>query len=156
MVIQKAYVNTDGTAAFICPHCGESKTADVSRFKNQKDPLKVRCVCKNIYGVQLEFRRSYRKPVNLQGKYKKVGEDGFWRPMIVKNISTGGCGFFTNSMHKLELEETIHVEFKLDDPKKSLISKSAIVRVIEDKYIGCQFIIQPGTYDAALGFYLKR
>ncbi len=153
---QKIYVNTDGTASFICPHCGDSKTTNVSRYKDLKEPLRVKCVCKEYYEVHLEFRRSYRKPTELKGKYKKTGDREFWKPMTVKNISAGGCGFTIRTTPKLEIGEVIHVEFVLDDGKDSKVSKRATIRVLEDKYLGTQFVTQPGTYDAALGFYLRK
>lgn len=153
---KKVYVNTDVTAVFVCPHCGTSKTASVAKFKDQRAPLKVRCGCKETYLVELEFRRTYRKPTDLNGLYTKVGSTNLGGRIIVKNISQGGVGFVTKSKHRLEQGDKVNLKFNLDDAEKSQIKKIAAVRVIEDRYIGCQFIETTGTYDKALGFYLKR
>ncbi|ACL05500.1 PilZ domain-containing protein [Desulfatibacillum aliphaticivorans] len=150
------YVNSDDTAVFVCPNCGSSKTASVARFKNQRGAIKVRCACKEVYRIQLEFRRSWRKPTELNGLYTKVGDETIGGRMVVKNISQGGVGFLTKSKNRLQIGDVINLKFNLDDAEKSQIRKRAEVRVVEDHYTGCQFTDMAGTYDKALGFYLKR
>ncbi|MBW1987936.1 MAG: PilZ domain-containing protein [Deltaproteobacteria bacterium] len=152
----KVYVNVDFTAVFTCPHCGKSKTMNVEKYKDKKGPLKVRCKCRGTYPVTLEFRRQYRKPTELAGDFSCPDNPLKGGKMVVKNVSMGGVGFVPRGRHNLAAGDRIYVKFLLDDPKRSLIEKRCIVRVAENQYIGAQFDVQPGTYDAALGFYLRR
>ncbi len=156
MELRKVYVNADGSAVFTCPHCGKSKTVSVEKFKDQKGPLRVRCPCQETYSVTLEFRLQYRKPTELNGMYTVDGSAMQGGRMVVKNISMGGVGFIPKGRHRLNIGDKIEVKFTLDDGKNSVILKRAFVRVVEGDYIGCQFDLQPGTYDAALGFYLRK
>ncbi|MBI9074699.1 MAG: PilZ domain-containing protein [Desulfatibacillum sp.] len=150
------YVNSDETAVFVCPHCGASKTTSVSKFKNQRGAIKVRCACKEVYRTQLEFRKTWRKSTELNGLYTKASDETMGGRMVVKNISQGGVGFVTKSKNRLEIGDLINLKFNLDDTEKSQIRKRAVVRVVEENYTGCQFTDISGTYDKALGFYLKR
>ncbi|MFH1886850.1 MAG: PilZ domain-containing protein [Pseudomonadota bacterium] len=156
MELRKVYVNSDGSAVFTCPHCGKSKTVNVDKFKDQKGPLRVRCPCQETYSVGLEFRRQYRKPSELNGMYTVNGSSMQGGRMAVRNVSMGGIGFVPKGRHRLSVGDIIEVKFTLDDGKDSVIQKRAVVRVVEGDYIGCQFDVQPGNYDAALGFYLRR
>ena len=47
----------------------------------------------------------------------------------------------------------VRVTFTLDDAKQSKIEKDVVVRVIEDKYVGCEFTDR-AIFDKTLGFYL--
>lgn len=154
MEITKAYVDHDDTALLVCPHCKLARVTNVAKFKERKDALKVRCRCRNIYGVHLEFRRAYRKATSLEGRYS--GPTGRGGRMTVKNVSQGGIGFLTSSPHQLKQGDLVSIEFKLDDGKDSVINRRAVVRVVEDLYVGVQFSLAAGAYDAALGFYLRK
>ena len=150
---QKVYVNQDDTAVIVCPHCGTSKTANVTKFKDRKDPLKIRCKCQSTFSVSFEFRRAHRKETNLRGYYCRLPACKKWHDIMVKNISVTGIGFTTISSHNLTKDAEVRVKFRLDDVQQSEIQKDAIVRVVEDKYLGCEFT-DPALYDKALGFYL--
>ena len=73
--------------------------------------------------------------------------------MVVKNISLSGIGFETLTGHQLKVGDEVTVKFALDDVSHSVIKKKVIVRVVKDKYLGCEFK-EPAQYDKALGFYL--
>jgi hypothetical protein len=148
---KKVYVNRDGTATVVCPHCGTSKTVRVEKFRESRDSLKVRCTCQSEFTVGLEFRGTYRKEVELKGHYTKLPVSS--GEMVVKDISLTGIGFFTVTDHKLKEGDEVTVKFLLDNPNQSQIKKKAIVRVIDGKYIGCEFS-EAVQYDKDLGFYL--
>lgn len=156
MKVVKAYVDDSYMALLVCPHCGMSRNADVSKYKDKKGPLKIKCRCTTVYGVNLEFRRQYRKPTELPGRYVLLGSGGRSGRMVVKNVSMGGIGFMTRTTNPMQIGDQITIEFTLDDGKDSKIKRRAIVRVVEDQYVGVQFQTQAGVYDAALGFYLRR
>ncbi|UCD87974.1 MAG: PilZ domain-containing protein [Desulfobacterales bacterium] len=150
---QTVYVNQDDTAVLVCPNCGTSKTAKVTRFKGHKGPLKIRCKCALTFSVSLEFRRAHRKQTNLTGYYCRLPVCKNWHSMVVKNISQTGIGFATFMSHNLMKGTEVRVKFTLDDVNQSEIEKDVIVRVVKDKYVGCEFR-DPALFDKALGFYL--
>jgi len=47
----------------------------------------------------------------------------------------------------------LEIEFRLDDVKKTLIKKKAVIRNIENSYIGTSFL-HTEREDKTLGFYL--
>ena len=151
MVERKVYVNEDGKAVIVCPHCGTSKTVSVAKFRPSRNALKVRCTCRSTFTVCLEFRTAYRKQIYLPGHYTKMPVS--WGDMVVKNISLSGIGFETVTEHQLKVGDEVTVKFTLDDVSGSVVKKKVVVRVVKDKYIGCEFY-ERAHYDKALGFYL--
>ncbi len=153
METQKVYVNQDDTAVLVCPNCGLSKNISVAKFKARRDSLKIRCKCQSTFSVSFEFRRAHRKKTNLKGYYSRLPACKESHGMLVKNISQTGIGFATFAPHNLMKSSEVRVTFTLDDAKQSKIEKDVVVRVIEDKYVGCEFT-DPSKFDKALGFYL--
>jgi hypothetical protein len=151
--IQKIYVDTDNNATLLCPHCGTSKTVNVEKLKKRGDPLKIRCTCKEAFSVTFEFRKAHRKDTNLLGHFCRLPARDDWHSMTVKNISSSGIGFETYNPHDLVKGDAVRVRFALDDAKRSEIEREVIVRVVKDRYIGCEFS-DPDLYDKTLGFYL--
>jgi hypothetical protein len=154
--IKKLYVTADGAVTFICPKCGAARKESVQQYKEHKGPITINCTCSNIYEVQLEFRKFYRKETHIDGVYMQSTKSGDWEKMVVKNLSMRGCGFEAWKTSTLLIGEEIKVEFVLDDPGRSKIKKKAIVREVRGHYVGCQFSDLPGAYDADLGFFLKK
>jgi hypothetical protein len=154
--IKKLYVAADGTVTFICLKCGAARKESVQQYKDHKDPIKINCPCSNICEVQLEFRKHYRKETHIGGMYLRSSNGGHWGHMIIKNLSMVGCGFETWKTPTLLPGEEIKLEFVLDDHRRSMIKKKAIVHKVRGHYVGCQFSELPGAYNADLGFYLKK
>ena len=132
MEIQKINVNKDNISALKCPHCGTASTVNVAKFNNRRGPLKVRCKCGSAFRVLFEVRKAYRKETRLHGSYFKHSAGEEQGMIIVRNISLSGIGLTTLIKHNL---------------------KNGVVRVVNDKSIGCQFRA-PDQRDRALGFYL--
>ena len=65
----KSYVRPDNTAVINCPQCKRQKEIKVEKFTGNKSRLKIKCACKKVFQVQLEYRKRYRKNTNLSGKY---------------------------------------------------------------------------------------
>jgi hypothetical protein len=150
---QTVYVNQDDTAVLVCPNCGLSKNINVAKFKAGRDSLKIRCKCQSTFSVSFEFRKAHRKKTNLIGYYSRLPACKDSHGMLVKNISQTGIGFATSGPHNLMKGTEFRVTFTLDDAKQSKIEKNVVVRVIEDKYVGCEFT-DPSIFDKTLGFYL--
>jgi predicted RNA-binding Zn-ribbon protein involved in translation (DUF1610 family) len=152
---KKVYVDSKDEAVFLCPQCGESRTANVAAYKNRRGSLKVKCACSFVYEVTLEFRTAYRKPAKLTGSFQRSDPRHGGR-MVVKNISMGGLGFETPVKSFLKAGDIITVHFWLDDKRRSEIKKQAMVRTVSGNFVGAEFLNQPGQYDAALGFYMRE
>jgi hypothetical protein len=149
----KVYVNEDNTALLVCPHCGTRRTVNVAKYKGHRDPLKVRCTCRTAFLVFLEFRRAYRKETYLHGNCAKFPTCKEWSKMVVRNVSLTGVGFTTLTSHNLRKDDELKAKFTLDDKRRSEIEKKVVVRVVKDKYIGCEFTDRI-QFDKVLGFYL--
>jgi hypothetical protein len=150
---QTVYVNQDDTAVLVCPNCGLSKNINVAKFKARGDSLKIRCKCQSTFSVSFEFRRAHRKETNLRGYYSRLPACKESHGMLVKNVSLTGIGFVTSARHNLMKDTKVRVTFTLDDAKQSKIEKDVVVRVIEDRYVGCEFT-ERAIFDKTLGFYL--
>jgi hypothetical protein len=151
----KTYVRPDDTAIITCPHCTRQKTVPVSSCKGSKSRIKVKCGCKNIFTVNLEFRKKIRKKTDLPGKFTNHSQKTRRGDIIVKNLSMDGLEFAKNDRDKFNIGDEIEVSFKLDNPDKTTIRKEAIVRNISKISARCEFVksSQP-AYESSLGFYL--
>jgi len=153
--VKKVYVDANGLVLFVCPNCGEVQKEQAQVYKDTKGPISIQCKCGNSYEVEVEFRKLFRKEAKLDGVYSTESNSGNWQRMIVENISMLGCGFETLKPNTLKRDEEIKIEFKLNNAKKSLIRRRAIVRSIYKNHIGCEFIGSPAL-DPDLGFYLRQ
>ena len=150
---QKVFVSEDGSTVLKCPYCRHVRTVSVQSIKDKKKIIKVKCLCKKSYSVNLELRRSFRKKTNLKGRYVNLSQDNGVGIMIVNDISMGGLGFEAVGEIRIKKEHELEVTFNLDDDDSSLIRKLVVVKVVKGRYVGCEFRHSFG-YDKALGFYL--
>ena len=155
-LIKKIYVNPDGTVTFICPKCNCARRESAEQYKDYRGSLRIECTCTNVYEVQLEFRKFYRKEIYLDGLYFISSRPGDWGKMVVRNLSVEGCGFETMKKNNLVAGEEIKVEFMLDDNRNSMIRQKAVVMVSEGQYVGCKFSRPPSLADPDLSFYLRK
>ncbi len=156
MPICRVYVINSEKIAFLCPFCGARREESARQYKDQHDIINISCSCGNTYPVQIEYRKNYRKKTNLEGIYKKLSPPNNQGKIIVLDISTGGCRFSVSASHGLQSGDHIGVAFNLDNARQTMIRKEAIVRMVNDRYVGCSFITLQGTYDSDLGFYLRN
>ena len=150
---QKAFVREDGTTVLKCPFCRHSRTVSVQKIKDEKKVIKIKCSCQKSYSVSLELRKLYRKTASLNGKYVNLSQNNENGMMIVKDVSMGGIGFDTVGGSSIAKGHELEVTFTLDDPHSSVIKKQVVVRIVRDKFVGCEFV-HAHKYDKALGFYL--
>jgi hypothetical protein len=129
--------------------------------------LTVNCPCGTTYGVNLNFRKYYRKGISIGGffaseKDKKGGFIDAGKESTVpincriKNISMGGLGFTALNRVRVQLGDRLKVKFTLDKVPPETVEKDVIVRSIQDNYIGCEFAEESGFTDRTLGFYLMK
>ena len=150
---QKAFVKEDGTTVLKCPFCRHARTVSVQKIKDEKKVIKVKCSCQKSYSVSLELRKLYRKTASLNGKYVNLSQNNENGMMIVKDVSMGGIGFQTVGGSSIAKGHELEVTFTLDDTHSSVIKKQVVVRIVRDKFVGCEFV-HAYEYDKALGFYL--
>ena len=150
---QKAFVREDGTTILKCPFCRHARTVSVQKIKDKKKVIKVKCSCQKSYSVSLELRKLYRKTASLNGKYVNLSQNNESGMMIVKDVSMGGIGFDTVGGSSIAKGHELEVTFTLDDTHSSVIKKQLVVRIVRDKFVGCEFV-HAHEYDKALGFYL--
>jgi len=159
----KSYIGDDGRATIRCDQCGRKKAIDAIKFQAFNKQLMVKCACSYAFSVSFEWRKSYRKDVLLSGEYLKnggeerrgsdtSGEDMHYGNMALENLALGGVAFRTNQSHDLKVGDIIQVEFRLDDPQKSLISRNVIVKRVDGRLVRAEFC--DSRPDKALAFYL--
>jgi hypothetical protein len=149
----KIFVNERGEAAITCPHCGKTTFSPVGKFRHLRKTITVKCVCKQSFTINLDFRKFFRKETRLPGTYQKDGE-GKRFPMTVRNVSRGGIGLEVPlGRPGLMPGDVLRVVFSLDDRQGSVIEREVVVRIIKGSYLGTEFRTPP-LEDKALGFYL--
>jgi len=153
MEAQIVRLNPDNMAVIKCPQCGTARTVNAAKLDNPRGPLKARCKCGAAFHVLFEVRKAYRKETRLHGNYVKDSAGEEQGGIIVRNISLSGIGFITLTKHNLKQGDKVKLKFTLDDKRRSEIEKNGVVRVVNDKSIGCQFT-GSDQQDEALGFYL--
>lgn len=151
----KSYVRPDMSAVLTCPHCGRQKAVPVEPFKGKKHKLKVKCACKNVFIMEIEFRKKVRKRVNLRGTYINHSQKNRSGHLTIQNVSLSGLGFTSLDIKDFELGDELTVEFNLDDEQRTSITKDVIVKDIRKHTVGCEY--ERGgefAYDGPLGFYI--
>lgn len=151
--ITKVYVNQEGLAVLKCPSCEKVRNSKVDKFKGARHVLKVKCNCGEQFLVNLEFRKTYRKEINLSGKYTLLPEKVHQGTIVVVNMSKGGVGLQISGAHNTKEGDKLILNFALDDAHGSEIEKKVVVRLVQGNYLGCEFI-EASSHDKAIGFYL--
>jgi len=149
----KVFANKENMATFQCLKCGRSKTADVSRYKKSKKSVRIKCTCPcgYAYSVILERRKNFRKKVAFPGTYRTRTGDRSGE-MIVTDLSRSGVKIELSSDTGVQVGDTLLLEFNLDDASQSKISREVVVRSIDARRAGVEFLSED-HYDR-LGSYL--
>ncbi|MCL2790485.1 MAG: PilZ domain-containing protein [Desulfobulbus sp.] len=149
------HVRADHTATLTCPACGAIKHFSAAPYRRAQHMMTVRCHCKAAFPVLLNFRRNFRKLTNLPGTYQVINtDDGSSGIIQVNDLSRGGASFTVSGLHSIEKGQEIQIEFQLDDKKKTVLKKQAVVRSVRQNIIGCQFKCN-ADLDKDLGFFLQ-
>ena len=152
--IEKVYVTPAGVGIIKCPDCEMVRTLTVDKFRGAKHVLNIKCSCKKLFKVNLEFRKFYRKMARLSGKYVLLPEKIHRGRMMIVNISQGGVGLHILGTHQLIPGQEIQVCFTLDDKHGSEIDRRVVVRLVSKNNVCCEFMGNSSSHDKALGFYL--
>ncbi|MCP4117991.1 MAG: PilZ domain-containing protein [Desulfobacteraceae bacterium] len=149
-MVQRVFASKNQMATFTCPQCGQIRQMDVSAYMNIKKRvrLKYRCLCKHSFSVILERRKYFRKEVKLVGS---VIQKKIKFPFMISNISRYGLKM--TMLHKTDLKigDQLRIGFTLDDKNRSEVFKNVIVKDLQHKDVGVEFLSKEhydkfGTY----------
>jgi hypothetical protein len=158
MDTQKIFIGDKSQAVIRCSNCGKTKTVDVESIRHIRKPIRVKCGCACVFNVVLEERKYYRKETTLSGVCSKGGQNGSPFPITVENLSRSGVGFVVYdkgvTVNGIQQNDTLNIEFRLDNKTKALIRSKIIVRFIRDNYVGAEFCCLDEHAKKELGFYL--
>lgn len=148
------YVDVHNQSEVECPHCGLKKTVDASKFKGPNKVLNFKCRCGEKFMGFFEFRRFYRKKVDLEGVYENPdsGEGG---AMYVDTLSLDGVGFRVAGPHRIRKGEILSLRFDLDNAKQTRVARKVRVVSVRDQSVGTQFTRRK-EFDPELALYLNE
>jgi hypothetical protein len=165
MKFQKVFVREDVSAVIQCPNC--RKTEELSPEKCiGKHRVQVKCTCGLVFGIEIDFRKTYRKKTDLDGYVVKFFQEKRWPKLLYESrttsssplnckiisISTNGITLNTVAEHGIEMGDDIKVKFVLNNSASTEFEKKAHVKWVKNNYMGCEFF---DTYknDVKLAFY---
>ncbi len=141
----------------MCPECTRARIQDVSSYLDLDREIRayVCCKCGYKFKAVLERRKNHRKPVNLPGTYW-TERRGLSRNCTIKDISRTGVRFNVATNPDLNIGDKVWVEFRLDTPQRTQISKRVIIRNKKKSDYGVEFLgVDPNNAtDRSIGFYL--
>ncbi|MFH2058939.1 MAG: HDOD domain-containing protein [Pseudomonadota bacterium] len=96
--------------------------------------------------------KTYGKTVSLAGRFVrlKTGESGHMR---VEQVALVSIGFRISRSHRIRVNDFLDIYFTLDNLKKDVVKRRALVREIKGNYVNADFY-NPPPYAKNLGFYL--
>ncbi len=99
-----------------------------------------------------ETDKASGKTVSLAGRFVrlKTGESGHMR---VEQVSLGSIWFRISRSHRIRVNDFLDIRFTLDNLKKDLVERRAIIREIKGNFVKADFY-NPPPYAKNLGFYL--
>ena len=115
----------------------------------------MRCSCRAVFKFFLNLEVLAAKKSLPDGYYAKPSKMNEWVKMRLNSISMNGIGFTTLNGNGLTINDRLMVKIFLGGGYKSQIEKTAVVRWVQDRDIGCSFS-ETDEYDKILGFYLMH
>lgn len=150
----KAFVNEDGHTTLVCPNCNSVKSVNAGPFRERQHRLKVRCSCSKVFAVNLDFRKCFRKPTQLEGVFDMTPPASGGGKVTIINLSLEGACFEVIGIHRLETAQKGTINFTLDDRKNTRLKRDFIVRMVKGNKIGVEFK-KAQAFQKELGFYLR-
>jgi hypothetical protein len=166
MEYQRIHVKEDGIAKILCPRCSKVWAVSEKKLKG-KYRFQVRCDCDSTFQIELDNRGKHRRQTDLDAFVELINRPERWGKIIsdsetvnpqsanskIKNVSSIGIGLTLFKKHKIKEGDRIIIKFSLSKSELSRIEKKAIVRQVEDNYIGCEFF-EEDKYDRRMAFYV--
>lgn len=154
MTVQKVYIGGKSEVSIICLKCGRERKIPLSKIPNITKPSRVKCNCGHVFNVVFERRSYYRKNTHLNGTFRRLTRSERSGKITVEDISKGGLGFKTSHINDIKKDDILELEFTLDNPKKTRIKVTAVVRNIDDDQVGVEFQSLDEHTQKELGFYM--
>ena len=152
--MEKVYVGYTNQVTIVCPKCGLEKKINVFKFKDTHKRLKAKCKCGEVFRFTLDFRKYYRKNVQLTGEYFVKGKDEK-EEILIEDISKTGINFATLNPHKFSKGDLVELKFNLDTPTRMEVRTRVKILWTIDRTVGAQFH-NPQLLEKDLGFYLIK
>ena len=157
MNAERVYVNADGKADLVCPHCGIRRTINAAKYQNREGAVKVRCMCRLSFRVFFESRKADRDETYLEGYYGKLPGFQEWGKILVQNISPLGMGFATLTKHNLKEGDKIRVAITANNIylAVAIFTLTIFIQVTYacNEYAIIQRIVPRQNLAAGVGFY---
>lgn len=163
---QALHVTNDNKVVISCPQCVTTRFISVAKHMGRQHSLMVKCPCGASFGLEIDFRKNYRKMVSIGAFFSTLNRDIGYSEIgdlssvpvncNIKNISRGGLGFVPLSRVNFKVGDRLKVIFTLDKKPPEIIKSEIIVRTVEKKYIGCEFADTLGQNERKIGFYLMK
>lgn len=151
--MKKIYVDYTNQITIICPKCGLKQNKNVFKFKDSHKRIKAKCKCGEVFRFTLDFRKYYRKNVQLAGEYFIPGKDEKGE-ILIEEISMIGINFTTLKPHNFFKDDTVELKFALDDQMRMEINTPVKIKWIIDRKVGAQYD-NPKAVEKDLKFYLQ-
>ncbi|MGD2029719.1 MAG: PilZ domain-containing protein [Desulfobacterales bacterium] len=151
--MEKVFVGRNNQVKVTCPECGLEKKINVFKFKDTHKRLKAKCKCGEVFRFSLDFRKYYRKKVQLGGECF-IHENNERDDILVIDISKTGVNFTTFKPHNFSREDAVELKFNLDNTMETEIHAAAKIKWINDRNVGAQFD-NPKLFEKDLEFYLQ-
>jgi hypothetical protein len=151
--MKKVYVDNSNQVTILCPKCGLEQTKNVFKFKDSNKRLKAKCKCGEAFGFTLDFRKNYRKNVQLAGEYLIQGKDEKGE-IVIEDISMKGIRFSCLNPNHISKNDIVELKFNLDTPMEMEINPIVVIKWTTDRNIGGLFL-GPNSLKQDLGFFLS-
>ncbi len=154
------FVSDTNTFIVSCPYCPRSREFRVDELPpDLPNPFIYECPCGNPSSVLVNFRRTYRRSVHLQGSLTVASNvRTFDRSCTVLDISQTGMRLAVTSAKNLVEGELITVRVVLDDLQRTKLDPLCVIReIIPEKsrfILGVEYVSPDPFLKEALGFYL--
>ena len=146
-------MKSDNAAMIVCPECDTAREISAEQFRHRQHLIKVKCKCGHLFKVDLEFRRHFRKPTELEGTYDLVPPAIGGGKIKITDLSLSGACFEVRGVHDIKEGQVGSLVFTLDNRKESVLFKKVIIKTVKAHSIGCEFV-DNSAFEKDLGFYL--
>ena len=133
------YVGDSNHVTITCPKYGLEKNINVFKFKDAHKRLKVNCKCGEVFRLTLDFRKHYRRKVQLAGEYF-VQEKDEKREILIEDVSMTGIRIASLKPHNISRNDTVELKFTLDYPMRKEITELVKIIWIIDRTVGAEYI----------------
>jgi hypothetical protein len=156
--VLQIFVSEKDTFIVSCPYCPRSREFRVEELPpDLPNPFLYECPCGNPSSILVNFRKTYRRSVNLQGSLMvDSAARSFERSCTVLNISQTGMRLAVTSAKNLVEGQLVTVRVVLDDLQRTKLEPLCAIRdIIPEKarfILGVEYVSPDPFLKEALGF----